>query len=854
MINKLKCEYCENPIGIDTDSPYFSWSFDEMDNEMYQDEYRILVKNDNQKVWDTGFVKSKKTFNIEYAGLKLENFEKYIWKVYVKTTGGDIIESEESFFVTGFIDRTKIDADWIEHPSLHDNPIFYGDYFVKKDLKSAYIAISGLGYYELKINGKRGHDTYNVPGWTDYSKRDLNELLYPYIDNSEKKVLYNVYDIGDYQQEGINRFEIMLGNGFFNQVERLIEGDMSYGTPRLFMEIHLAYKDGEETVILSNEETYCTDGSLEFNNIYFGEIKNDNIGLDFSGELTAMKCSWDPGGFSSQYDYFDKIIDELNPIKINSHIYDVGKSISGRVKIKAKAPRGAQFIIRYFDAINDDNSPNYKSTGGEWQIQENKYIFGDNNEVNYAESFGWRGFRYFAIEKDDDVEILQIKAEVINTSINSNTSLETDNPVIQWIYNAFKNSQTSNMHGGVPSDCPHRERLGYTGDGQVVAESSLTSLNCINFMRKWNSDIVASQNSESGFIPHTVPFNGGGGGPAWGSACAIVPSKIYSSIFDKRVIHESYSAIQKWIKYLEEKNPNLIIEKEEDGSWCLGDWCIPVEGYEVEDVKLDKIFEELSPALVNTSYFYECVKICIEFGKKISRDTTYYERLADRIKRKFNDEFLNRSTYLYSNGKHGSNVYPLYFDLVYEKDVEKVRSALIRQIEKTGYKMDMGIFATSMIFQVLVDAKRDDILNKMLLVDEYPSYGYMKNSGATNLWETWDGKASLNHPMFGGMVSSFFKYLGGIRYISNDGRILIEPIFLDSINKIDITKTTIFGDIKVKWKKTNENKSDSILLELFLPGNVQGAIKYNDEALLAGNGMSIFKIDCKKQKIKKVEL
>jgi len=853
-IKNLKCEYCTKPIGIDTETPYFSWVLDGENSELYQEEYRIIVSSGQQKFWDTGFVKSNNTYNIEYAGFKLENLERYTWKVFVKLADGNFLESSETFFVTGLIDRTEISAIWIEQPALHDNPVFYGDYFIKKDLKSAYIVISGLGNYELKINGQRGHDTYNVPGWTDYSKRDLSGLMYPYSDNSEKRVLYNVYDIKEYLIEGINRYEVMLGNGFFNQVERLIEGDLSYGTPRLLLEIHLEYIDGNKTVICSDEETFCTDGPLEFNNIYFGEIKNDNIGLDFSGETTAVECIWELGELSCQYDYYDKIVEIIKPIEISTELFDAGKNISGRVRLKATAPRGAQFTIKYFDSINKDNSPNYNSTGGEWQIQENKYIFGDLNKVDYAETFGWRGFRYFSIEKDEDVEISHITAEVINTYCDSNTILKTDNKNIKWIYDAFKNSQTSNMHGGVPSDCPHRERLGYTGDGQVTAESTLAILNSINFMRKWNTDIVAAQNKETGYVPHTVPFGGGGGGPAWGSACAIIPSKIYEYTYDNRVIHDSYSAIQNWIKYLEEKNPELIIEREEDGSWCLGDWCIPVEGYDVEEIDLNKIFEELSPSLVNTAYFYECVKICIKFGKKLSRDTTYYERLGERIKRKFNDKFLNKSSYNYSNGKHGSNVYPLFFDMVNQEDIEPVRTALIKQIEDTGYTMDMGIFAASMIFKVLLDADRTDIIDKMLSNVEFPSYGYMKNSGATTLWETWDGKASLNHPMFGGIVASFFKYIGGIRYIGHDGKILIEPVFLNSTNDFNVVQSGIFGDIKVNWKRVTEENRECIKVEINLPGNMKGALKYKDLIVLTGNGLSSFNIDCNSQKIEKVEL
>ncbi len=840
MIKNLKCEYCINPVGIDNPQPYLSWEISGGEEPVYQEEYRITVEADGVLCWDTDYIKTGKTFNIEYSGKTLENLKKYTWKVFIKSNIGEKIKSGDAFFITGLIDKTKLLAKWIEHPALHDNPVFYGDFYVKQELSAAYILISGLGYYEMKINGVRGHDTYNVPGWTDYTKRDLSGLLYPYNDSSKKRVLYNTYDIEKHLKKGINRFEVMLGNGFFNQDERCIEGDMSYGTPRLLMELHLKYKDGTETVVYSNEETYCTDGPLEFNNIYFGEKRNDNIGMDFTGVSSSAECLWEPGNFESQFDSYDRIIETIKPVKARGGIYDAGRNLSGRARVTAKAPRGARFSIIYFDAVDSEGNPDFRSTGGEWQIQENQYVFGSTGKVDYSETFGWRGFRYFMIEKDDDVEISDISVEVINSDVKIDNTLKSDNEVVEWIYSAYINSQTSNMHGGVPSDCPHRERLGYTGDGQVTAEAALSTLTCINFYRKWNRDIVLAQNSETGFVPHTVPFSGGGGGPAWGSACAVIPKELYARTFDKRIIHDSYGTLQEWISYLEKKNPGLIVEHEEEGSWCLGDWCLPIEGYGVEEVDLKKIFAELDPALVNTAYFFFCVKTCEEFGKILSRETTYYNRLAQRIKNQFNDRFLSKTSFLYSTGKHFSNIYALYFKMVPDEYITSVRRALIGQIEDSSYAMDAGIFAASMIFKVLEDAGRNDLISKMLSRRDYPSFGYMKDSGATTLWETWDGSASINHPMFGGTVSFFYKYLAGIRYIDEERRILLEPVFIKSINNFNLTQSTLLGDISVSWERIPEEglKKEKILIDITLPGNTRGAFKYREVVRMLENGFN----------------
>ncbi|MDX1358482.1 MAG: alpha-L-rhamnosidase C-terminal domain-containing protein, partial [Clostridia bacterium] len=295
--------------------------------------------------------------------------------------------------------------------------------------------------------------------------------------------------------------------------------------------------------------------------------------------------------------------------------------------------------------------------------------------------------------------------------------------------------------------------------------------------------------------------------------------------------------------YLENKNPGLIIEKEEDGSWCLGDWCIPVEGYAVEEVDLNALFKELPPGLVNTAYFYHCVSICIDFGRILGRDTTYYERLAGRIRNRFNEKYLDKAKGVYHNGKHMANVYALYFKIAPDDYNKAVLESLIREIEASEYRMDAGIFAASMVFKVLADARRTDIIDRMLLCEDHPSYGYMKKNGATTLWETWDGSASLNHPMFGGVVSFFYKYLAGIRYIGKERRILIEPIFPESMDDFKAALHCIYGVMEVSWERKSNNKGKTIIIRIKLPGNTTGAMKYGDEALVIQNGTEAFIID-----------
>ncbi|MBN2559108.1 MAG: family 78 glycoside hydrolase catalytic domain [Clostridia bacterium] len=834
-IMNARCEGSPSPCGIDNPNPVFSWCISADDKNFSQKTYRVKVRKGSQIVWDSGVCESRCTYGIRYEGLPLENLCRYEWEAESVFANGDSMQSGTVSFVTGIMDHSLVRAKWIEHPSGHDNPVFYGDFEAVGGLLSAYIAISGLGYYELKINGKKAHDSMNVPGWTDYGPRDLGNLLYPYEDSSMKRVLYNVHDITGFITEGSNRYEVMLGNGFFNQAERQIEGDMSYGTPRLFMEIHLNYMDGGGAAICSDESVFCTEGPLEFNNIFFGETRNDNIGMIFDQAIKTSLCKWEHGSMESDFGPGDRICEIIDPVMIADNIYDAGKNISGRVRIKACAPRGAEFTISYFDAFDADMNPDYGPSGGEWQIQENRYIFGENETVDYAETFGWRGFRYFAIEKDGDVSIRDISVESIHEGCARTGFFRTGNDNINWIYESHIASQLSNMHGGVPSDCPHRERLGYTGDGHITVDAALYSLDSVNFYKKWLRDIVLSQNTKTGFVPHTVPFCGGGGGPAWGSACAIVPYHLYRHTFDKGIYEATYGTIQKWVGYLEKKSDDLIINKEEDGSWCLGDWCIPVGGYEVEEVDLDKIFAALDPRLVNTCYFYHCVKICIEAGNLLARDTTYYKRLAERIKKRFNEVFWDEGSASYGTGMHCSNAYPLYMGLVPGELFDRAFESMLGYIRENGHRTDTGIFATPMVFSLLAEKGCLDDLDKLLVQEEFPSYGYMRRNGATTLWETWDGNASRNHPMFGGIGAFFFKYIAGIRYIGPENSVIIEPCFIHSTDLASACHESIYGGICVEWKRAEDG---SIKVNVILPGNVRGVFKQGEKITLLGNGLN----------------
>jgi len=791
MIENLKCEYIDKPIGIDTIKPVFSWNLNNKTKFTTQLQYQLIVKLKNRICYDSGIVKSKQEIGIEYNGEKLISLKRYDFQVTVITTDDEEF-TQSSYFVTGLLNNNEKNAKWIIHPNLHDNPVFYKDIVIKGKIHSAYIAISGLGYYEFKINDIKAHDSILVPAWTDYMERNLSELSYYFDNNSDKMILYNTYDIKEFFKKGTNSIKIMLGNGWFGQKEQNLEGNMEYGCPRLFLKLVIEYVNGEKQEILSDETFYVTTGPYEFNNIYFGEVYNDNIGRDFSYNLNAITIDEKMGVLKSQYSGYDKIINIVEPKHIINNIYGINKNITGFVRIKAKACRGAKITLKFFEELNDDMTPNYHSCGEKWQLQSDTYIFFDDKEITYEPKFTWHGFKYFLIEKDDDVEIINLEAVIIHGDIKIKSKVATDNQTINWLYNTYINTQLANYHGLVPSNCPHKERLGYTKEGYITIEAALYSLDSYYLYNKWNNDLITSQNIDSGFIPSTVPFYGGNSNFNGGMAIAIVAYNLYKHTFDKRILENSYAAIIGWVEYLKNNSTNFIINEEKNST-------------------------TITNQLVNTCYFYYSVEILETIATILDYESSEYNRLKLNIVNSINERYFDIATGHYETNEYWDNLYPLYFNIVPNKSKQKVIDNVEKYIISNEYSMPMDIFASTLLPEVLIENNKEYLLDKIFSNTQYPSFEYMRQHKATTLWENWDKSASLNSPMLGGITSYLFKYIAGIKYINSNNEIIIEPNFNTGINKCDIEYISIYGKITINWIKNKEH----ININIIIPSNVK---------------------------------
>lgn len=650
---------------------------------------------------------------------------------------------------------------WICGGAGCEAPLFRRSFWLDRTerFQSARLEICGLGYFLFYINGKRISDQELMPAMTDYASVLGCETTYPvWEERSAHRCRYLSFDLLPYLKAGENVLAVRLGNGWYHQTERIAEGKFVFGLPKLWFELTLTDADGRQEWIESDRQTLWHPGGLLKNNLFLGEVRDlrkepegwQDPDADLSGWKPAQPVHAPETLLEEQTCPPDRVIRKLYPVLIGEYdgrkIYDCRENIAGRVVLSCLGKKGEFITVRHAEELAADGTLDFESAGGSDQLQQDHYIC-DGRIQTLHPLFCWHGFRYFETEGPCEV----LCAEVIHTDVAVTSSFSCSDPVLNWLYEAYIRTQLDNYHGCIPSDCPHRERLGYTGDGQLTAETAMLLLDAKELYRKWYQDILDSQGKETGHIPHTAPFLGGGGGPGgWGCAVYQVPlawAKIYG---DDSLLVQGYDAILRWFDYMDAHSEKGLVVREEEGGWCLGDWCFPASEEK----------EQLPEAFINTFYYLHGLQEIMQISEKMNNKLPI--RFAEReknVKNAFLDAYFDPETGEFCEGRAAGNAYGLALGL----GDERTKKHLVEKYEALGH-FDTGIFGTSMLLEQLFSIGAGDLAVRLLTNDsEAASFAHMKRNGATTLWERWDGRESHNHPMFGACVRLLFTQILGIR-------------------------------------------------------------------------------------------
>lgn len=824
----LLCEYVSNPLGIDVTQPRFSWVLDHCQRGQLQSAYQVLVAQrqanldteDGDK-WNSGKVASEKSINVPYEGGHLESGKTYYWKVRVWDKDGKVSPwSKVATFEMGLLDPDDWKGRWIEGKShgesTFSDPVHgmtkmpYGcllreEFSIEKDIAQARIYVSGLGYYELRINGDKVGDSVLDPGWTDY----------------EKRVLYSTYDVGKHLKKGKNTVGIMLGNGRYIKAYR-------YGPPKTILQLNIEFTDGTSKSIVTDESWKTGQGPVVANDIYTGETYDarlekpnwDRANYDDS-DWDAVRIAGAPGGKLVSQASFPpiKVTRIIQPLKITSpepnvYIYDFGQNFTGWVRLCASGPRGTKVNLRYAELLHEDGVINTVPNRG--AKATDTYILKGEEEEVYEPHFTYHGFRYLELTGFPGTPTLEsIEGRVVHSAVEPVGGFVCSNSLINHIHRNVLWGQLSNLMS-VPTDCPQRnERMGWMGDAQLSAEEAIYNFDMAGFYTKWLKDIREAQ-AEDGSVPDVVPpyWSNYPADPAWGTACVAIPWYLYQYYGDERILKENYSVMKKWVDFLSNKATDYILSYSKYGDWCPPGHIKPVD---------------TSGQLISSWYYYHDTLILSKVAHILgeSPEAKKYCQLSSKIKKAFNKRFLKDDHY--ATGSQTCNVLPLFLDMVPENKKEAVRKNLINDIVVThGNHLNTGIVGTRYIFDTLTKFGHTDLAYKLATQTTYPSWGYMIREGATTLWERWEylaegGMNSHNHIMFGSVDAWFYKVLAGINIdpaSSGFRRIIIKPFIVGDLRYVSASVKTIRGMVSSSWKKNTH----SLTLSIILPVNTQAKV------------------------------
>lgn len=598
------------------------------------------------------------------------------------------------------------------------------------------------------------------------------------------------YDISKFVIDGKNDIRVILGCGWFAQQKRSAEGFAKYGDIKLCYKIDVENKSGKKYTFVSDESLEWKQSRIIENNIYFGEVHDMSLADELtanSGFQNVIKAPAHETQFFVQDCPADRAERAIKPAKLfdlgEVSIYDMGENISGYPVVAATVD-GANITVRCSEEINPDGTLNFDSCD-RGQIQKDEYRNAKKGE-ECMPWFTWHGFRYFELTNNAE----PVRCEVVHSNCAVTSSFESDSEMLNWLYDAYIRTQLSNMHSGVPSDCPHIERLGYTGDGQLCCEAAMMLLDSQKFYKKWLEDISDCQSVENGHIQHTAPFMGGGGGPAgWGGAIAVVPYEMYKIYGDKETFRRYLPKILRYFDYLDSRSSGGLVCREEEGGWCLGDWCPP------EQITICEPF-------VNTALYVKQMMMTKEASEAIGESETavMLEKRIEEKKQAILNAYYSPQTGSFIGDAQGANSFAVDIGLGGERAFNNTKKKY-----DAADAFDTGIFGTDILTRVLFERGCADTAFHLLTSTGKGSFYNMKKQGATTIWENWDGERSHSHPMFGAVTRYLFSFILGITQEKNSAgyeKIVIAPQIPDGLNRASGHITTVRGEIAVSFIRT----------------------------------------------------
>lgn len=807
---KLETEHLANPIGLDAPSPRFSWKMDDKKTGAAQTAYKILVGtdsagllNESKTTWNSGWQTSSASL-VTYSGQPLKPFTKYYWSVAVKNQQQNSAASATANFETGMMAQKNWNGAWISDVSdinLKPAPYFRKAFDGHKKIKSARAYIAAAGLYELYINGEKIG----------------NHRLDPMYTRFDRRTLYVTYDVTANVKEGKNAVGVLLGNGWYNFQSTAVWDFHKAGwraRPTFCLDLRITYEDGTIETVSSGKDWKTALSPIIFNSIYTAEHYDARLeqpgwnkpDFDDSKWKGVYYRSAPSSNIVAQAMHPIRNVEEVSAVSCTklddtTYVFNLGRNISGVSKITVNGAEGTVLRLKHgerlyktghVDISNID--AHYRPTDNQDPFQSDILILNGKGEETFMPHFNYKGFQYVEVTSNKPVTLQKenLKGEFMHSDVTATGSVSSSNPIIDKIWLATNHSYLSNLFG-YPTDCPQREKNGWTGDAQIAIETGLYSFDGITVYEKWMADHRDEQ-QPNGVLPSIIPTDGWGyewgNGPDWTSTIAIIPWNIYLFYGDSKLLADCYPNIKRYVDHIDNVYPTGLT------TWGLGDW-VPVKSK--------------SPVeLTSTCYYYADAIILAKAAKLLGHEDDFikYTALAEKIKNAFNAKYLNTTTAIYGQGVQTELSVPLFWGIVPEEIKSKVAANLAKRVAADGFHLDVGLLGQKAILNALTENGYGDIAYRVAAQKDFPSWGWWIANGATTLYENWNiGSASdisMNHIMFGEIGAWIYKGIGGIRPdAAQPGfkNVILEPHFVTGLNHYESSHDGPYGKIVSSWKR-----------------------------------------------------
>lgn len=815
----LRTEYLHEPLGLDIRTPRFSWN---VEGGLVQTAYRVVARRRGEVVWDTGVVSSHRMTHVSYAGEALRSRDRVVWSVTVWDEEGIEGATVDSWFELGLLDPSEWTAKWIggdytpKKNTRYPVDCFRRIFSARGPVSQARLYMTAAGIYDVSLNGKNAGEFRLAPGATDYRHR----------------LQYQSHDITDLLEDE-NRLEVQLADGWYRGSIGAFGLTHVFGRETKFLlQLEILYADGSTEVISSDERfEWSNDGPVRFADLKDGEVYDARMTPSYDGAARVRQAELVPSASNNVAPKeHERFRGRLITTPSGARVLDFGQNIAGFLAFTVTGAAGQQIAVRLGETLDE----NGEFTQRNFQIQKPVKEFGKLTEAllvsgqtklirgemtatprqqidficsggvdEYVTRFAVFGFRYALVESDPDVDLSAFEAIAVYSDLEQTGTFTCSHEGVNKLLENTRWSMKGNFLD-VPTDCPTRERLGWTGDAQVFFDTAAYLMDVAAFFRKWLRDLEDGQ-LKSGKPSAVAPYNGAamvydntGGSVGWGDAIVLLPYRFWKRYGDADIIADFYPAMRRYAMFMitnagvkdrkaGRSNPHAryVYEK----GFHLGEWLEAAEFK--DDVRKTPRTEEATAYLHYT--MSHLAEIATELGR--AEDAALFDEYAAGAKRAYRHLFAENGI---DTDRQAKLVRPLALGLLDGAARTQAEERLVQAVQNRGYRVNTGFLSTPFILPVLSAAGRSDVAYRMLENEEAPSWLAEVTAGATTVWEDWEGTESHNHYSPGAVCQWLFDTVAGIR-VTGENEFAIAPIPGGSLTFAEAEYASLYGTVRSTW-------------------------------------------------------